>query len=190
MTYIIFKHTHKPQELISALSLSLLIKEENFDWENVVVGSITSKPSKLNYFELIGNLLACDEYKIKNKEFTIGYTIVSSKKKLATDKFLVSTLKTSYVGCLAQKITKKEMLEKLIAYQSISNLRKLKKIFDTPMIHTIKYYLPTLEMTDKEIEDLIAIDRKQERKVQSAIDKKITDAFSKISIESILIKNF
>ncbi len=190
MTYIVFKHTHQPKELISAISLSLLIKEDNFDWENVVVGHIPNKPSKFNYYGLIGNLLACEEYKVKNKEFTIGYTIISSNKKLATDSFLLSTLKASYVGCLKPKTTKKELVEKLIAYNAISNLRKLKKMFEPPMIHSIKYHLPTLEMTDKEIENLIAIDKKQERKVHSFIDKKISDAFSKISTEPILIKNF
>lgn len=190
MTYIVFKHTHQAKELISAISLSLLIKEDNFDWENVVVGHIPSKPSKFNYFELIGNLLACEEYKIKNKEVTIGYTILKSKKIIKSDKFLLSTLKSSYIGCLKPKTTKKEILEKLIAYNEISNVRRLKRMFEQPTIHQIKYHLPKLKMTDKEIMELIDIDAKQERKVLSVIDKKIADSFSKILNESILVKNF
>jgi hypothetical protein len=190
MTYLIFKHTKQPQELISAISLSLLIKEDNFDWENVIVSYIPNKLSKFNFFQLIGNLLACEEYKIKNKEFTTGYTILKSKKIIKSDKFLLATLKSSYIGCLKPKTTKKEILEKLIGYDEISNVRRLKRMFEQPTLPQIKYYLPKLKMTDKEIMELIDIDAKQERKVLSAIDKKFADTFSKILNESVLVKNF
>ncbi|APB99713.1 hypothetical protein A4F89_10385 [Polynucleobacter asymbioticus] len=190
MTYIAFKHTHKPQDLISAISLLLLVKEDKFEWENVVLSHIPTKVSKLSTFELIGNLIACEEFKRKKKEFTIGYTIIKIDKKITTDKFFTKNLKASYIGCLPAKTTKKELVEKLNAYKSVSTLRKLKHFFQTPMLFVIKHNLPELDMTDKEIEALIKLDMKQERNVQAVIDKKIDDAFSKASNEPLLIRDF
>lgn len=191
MTYIVFKQIRADDQLtlINALCLSLLVKEDNFDWETVY-GGVAQDPFKLNDFELISHLLACEEYIKGTEKYFSVYTIVRSKKKLQSDKVLVSTLKTSYVGCIIQKLTKKEMREQLITYKLIYNLRELKRIFVAPPIHLIKYYLPSLKMTNKEIEEWIAIDEKQERKVQYVLDEKIAEAFSKLSNKSILIKNF
>jgi hypothetical protein len=120
----------------------------------------------------------------------ISFCIFSGSVDTLNDISPVSTLKSSYIGCLKPKLHKKDITDKLIGYKAISDLQKLNKLFEPPTIYSIHQHLPSLEMSDKEIEQLIAIDKNQERKVKVIIDKKITDSFSKISDESILVKGF
>ena len=190
MTYIVFNHTHKPAHLISSLSLALLISEDKFDWENVVVGHYPQKLTKFTQSELIGNLLACDEYIKKQEEFTIGYTIIKADKKLTSDKFLSNFNKPKYIGCLPSKTTKKVLIDNIKGFQSIAALERLKHFFDCQTLFIIKDRLPNLDMTDKEIEALIKIDKNQKRDVHAVINKKIADAKANLDSEPLLIKNF
>ncbi|APC01619.1 hypothetical protein [Polynucleobacter asymbioticus] len=190
MTYIVFNHTHTPADLISSLSLALLISEDKFDYENVVVGHYPQKLTRFSQYDLIGNLLACDEYRKKQEEFTIGYTIVKVDKKLTTDKFLSKFNKPKYIGCLPNNTTKKALIDSIKGFQSIASLEKLKGFFDSPLLFIIKHSLPNLDMTDKEIESLIKIDKKQTRDVHSIINQRLSDANANFNSEPILIKNF
>lgn len=190
MTYIVFNHTHKPTDLISSLSLTLLISEDKFEWENVVVGYYPRNLTRFSNAELLGNALACDEYRKKQDEFTIGYTIIKVSKNLTTDKFLLKFNKPKYIGCLPNKTTKKILVNKIQGFQSIAAIERLKRFFSSPSLHDIKDRLPNLDMTDKEIEALIKIDKKQVRDVHAIINKKIADTYSNFTNESLLIKNF